>query len=144
MRIRLAAGRSRGMNTSAATMASGATITLIPNAHRHVALVVRIPPSTGPRARPTPTVAPHAPNAVARSRPWNVVDRIDNVAGSMSDAPMPSINASPTMRLGTFHESAARSDPPQNNAAPITKMRRWPYTSPRRPPMMRRLAKVSA
>ena len=106
--------------------------------------MVRNPPITGPRATPTPTVAPHAPNAVARSRPWNVVDNTDNVAGNMSDAPMPSINASPTMRLGTFHDSAASNDPPPNNAAPITKIRRWPYTSPRRPPMMRRLAKVSA
>ena len=35
MLIRFAAGRSRPMNTSAPMMASGATITLMPNAHRH-------------------------------------------------------------------------------------------------------------
>ena len=52
------------------------------------------------RRRRRPTVAPHAANAVARSRPWNVVDRIASVAGSISEAPMPSMIASPTMRLG--------------------------------------------
>jgi hypothetical protein len=107
-------------------------------------LVVRKPPTTGPSAAPAPTVAPHAANAVARSRPWNVVEMIDSVAGSISDAPMPSISASPTMRLGMFHDSAASNEPVPKSAAPMMKMRRWPYTSPRRPPMMRRLAKVSA
>ena len=50
---------------------------------------MRKPPTTGPDAAATPAVAPQAANAVARSRPWNVLDRIASVAGSISDAPMP-------------------------------------------------------
>ena len=86
--------------------------------------MVRKPPTTGPRAAPTPTVAPHAANAVARSRPWKVVEITASVVGSMSEAPIPSIRASPTMRLGMPHDNAASNEPPPNSAAPITKMRR--------------------
>ncbi len=86
--------------------------------------MVRKPPITGPSATPTPTVAPQAPKAVARSRPWNVVEMIDSVVGSISDAPMPSMIASPTIRLGMFQDSAASSDPAQNSEAPMMKMRR--------------------
>src|SRR5215207_8941364 len=103
-----------------------------------------MPPSTGPSAAPAPTVAPQAPKAVARSRPWNVVEMIDNVVGSISEAPMPSMIASPTIRLGMSHESAASNEPAPNSAAPMMKIRRWPNTSASRPPMMSRLAKVSA
>ena len=49
---------------------------------------------------------------------------IDRVVGNMSDAPMPSMSASPTMRVGTFHETAARSEPAQNSPAPMVKIRR--------------------
>ena len=106
---------------------------------------MRKPPTTGPNATATPAVAPHAANAVARSRPWNVLERIASVAGSMSDAPMPSMIASPRMSCG--HRTAratAMSEPTPNSAAPMMKMRRWPYTSPSRPPMMSSVAKVSA
>ena len=61
---------------------------------------------------------------------------IDSVVGSISDAPMPSMIASPTIRLGMLHESAASNEPPPKSAAPMMKMRRCPNTSARRPPMM--------
>ncbi len=105
---------------------------------------MRKPPTNGPSATPAPAVAPHAANAVARSRPWNVVEMMASVAGNISDAPVPSMSASPTIRLGTPHDNAARSEPPANSPAPMQKMRRWPKTSPSRPPMISRLANVSA
>ena len=103
---------------------------------------MRKPPTTGPDAAATPAVAPHAANAVARSRPWNVVERIASVAGSISDAPMPSMIASPRIIMPTECETDASSDPTPKNAAPITNIARWPYTSPRRPPMISNVANV--
>ncbi len=72
---------------------------------------MRKPPTTGPNAAATPAVAPQAANAVARSRPWNVVDRIASVDGSINDAPMPSMIASPRMSCGTDVETDATSEP---------------------------------
>ena len=79
---------------------------------------MRKPPTTGPNAAATPAVAPHAANAVARSRPWNVPERIASVAGSISDAPMPSMIASPIMSCGTDVETDAmkRADAEQRGA----------------------------
>ena len=37
---------------------------------RHERPLVSTPPSTGPTATATPVVAPKAPNATPRSRPW--------------------------------------------------------------------------
>ena len=124
-------------------MASGAMITLIRNAHRHEKSVVSRPPTTGPRPAAEPAAAPQAAKAMARPRPWKVFESSAKVDGSISDAPMPSIRASPTIRLATFHETEASSDPAANSAAPTMNTRRCPYTSPRRPPIMRNVAKVS-
>ena len=55
---------------------------------------------------------PQAANAVARSPPWNVVDRMASVAGSISDAPRPSMIASPSDEAGRrSDDSAAISEP---------------------------------
>ncbi len=105
--------------------------------------MVRKPPTTGPNATPTPAVAPHIANAVPRSLPRNVPDRIASVAGIMSAAPMPSMTASPITSSGTDCEIDATKEPRPNSAAPMMKIRRWPYTSPSRPPMMRNVANVS-
>ena len=85
---------------------------------------MRKPPTTGPNAAATPAVAPHAANAVARSRPLNVVDRIARVEGSISDAPMPSMIASPMISWVTDVEIDATSDPTPKSAAPMMKIRR--------------------
>src|SRR5581483_6063403 len=125
---RAAPGRRGGgaMNRKAPTIASGAMITLIPNDHRHDTSVVRNPPTSGPRPAADPAIAPHAANAAARSRPWKLVDSSDSVAGSIIEAPMPSITASPRMRLPTFHERAASSEPVAKIPAPMMNMRRLP------------------
>ncbi len=77
-------------------------------------------------ATASPAVAPHAANATARSRPWKVVDRIASVAGSISDAPQPSITASPITSTGTEPASEASSEPPAKMAAPTMNVRRGP------------------
>ncbi len=119
-------------------------ITLMRNAQRHEKSVVRNPPTTGPSPAADPATAPHAANAIARPRPRKVFDSSASVVGSMSDAPRPSMTASPSTRLATFHESDASSEPAVNNAAPMMKTRRCPKMSPSRPAMMRKVAKVSA
>ncbi len=78
---------------------------------RHEYSVVRKPPRIGPNATDAPATAPHAANALGRSAPVNVVERIDSVAGIIIDAPMPSISASPTNSVGTEVEIDARNDP---------------------------------
>ena len=125
-RGRLAARTSGCIDTSAPITMIGAMITLMRNAHRHEYVVVRKPPTMGPNATAVPATAPHAANAFARSAPWNVFDRIDSVAGIIIDAPMPSINASPTKRVGTEWEIEARSDPMPKTDAPMMNMRRCP------------------
>src|SRR5450631_3788221 len=107
-------------------IATGAMMTLIRNAHRHEYSVVRKPPTTGPNAAAAPAVAPHTANAGPRSGPLNVVDRIASVAGSISEAPILSMIASPAIRLPTDHETDASSEPAPNSEAPMMKIRRCP------------------
>ena len=99
------------MNSMAPMMASGAMITLIRNDQRHEKSVVSKPPMTGPSPAADPATAPQAAKAMARPRPWNVFDSRASVAGSISEAPSPSMRASPTTRLATFHDSEASSEP---------------------------------
>ena len=104
--------------------------------------MVRKPPSSGPNATAAPMTAPQAANAVARSRPTNVLDMMPIVAGSMSEAPAPSMIASPITSTTTPVDSEASSDPAPNSAAPTMNMRRAPKMSPSRPPMISSAAKV--
>ncbi len=71
-------------------------------------------------------MAPHAAKAVPRSRPLKVLDRIASVAGSINEAPMPSMIASPTISSATDRDTDASSEPTPNSATPMMKMRRWP------------------
>ena len=150
--IRIAPGTSRGSRTpvrgigfvrsSTPRIASGANTTLIMNAQRHENSVVRNPPNSGPKATAAPMVALHIPNAVPRSRPWNVRVRMAREAGAMNAAPMPSMIASPTTSMGTPVDSAAMSDPIAKSVAPVMNIRRGPWMSVSRPPMMSSAAKV--
>ena len=105
--------------------------------------MVRNPPINGPSATAAPAVAPQTANAVARSWPWNVDERMPSVAGIISDAPMPSMIASPKISTGTDWASDASSEPTPNSAAPMMNIRRAPKRSASRPPMISRLANVS-
>ena len=80
-------------------------------------------PGTGPRvARFEEDFRTYvgAANAVARSRPTNVVERMESVAGIISDAPMPSMSASPRKSVGTDVEIDAMNEPRPNVATPAT------------------------
>ncbi len=113
------------------------------SAQRHEYCVVRNPPTSGPNATDAPATVPHAANATARSAPTNVVERMESVAGISSDAPIPSMIASPSTSMGTECDTDASSDPTPKMTAPTMNVRRWPYISPSRPPMIRNVANVS-
>ena len=88
--------------------------------------MVRKPPTTGPKATAAPATAPHTANAFERSLPVKVVDRMASVAGSISDAPMPSMRLSPSRSVGTEVAIDARNEPTPNSAAPSVNIRRAP------------------
>ena len=79
---------------------------------------MRKPPTSGPNATAAPATVPHAANAIARSAPTNVVDRIESVAGISSDAPMPSMIASPSTSVGNRvrHRREQRTDAEDHRA----------------------------
>jgi hypothetical protein len=83
-------------------------------------------------------------NAFARSASSKVVEMIASVAGIISEAPTPSMTASPRISALTDQEATASSDPTLNSAAPITKIRQCPCMSPSRPPITSKAAKVNA
>jgi hypothetical protein len=55
-----------------------------------------------------------------------VVEMIDNVAGNIRDAPMPSMSASPMKSVGTDVEIDASPEPNAKINAPTTNVRRCP------------------
>ena len=57
--------------------------------HRHESHDVSRPPASGPIATAAPTVAPHTPNAVPRSRPWNSCESSASAVANMIAPPMP-------------------------------------------------------
>ena len=97
----------------------------------------------GPKATAAPKLDAHAAKAVARTGPWNVLEMIEIVAGSINDAPMPSISASPRTSTGTVLAIEAMNEPAPNRAAPTMNMRRAPKMSAKRPPITRNVANVS-
>ena len=62
--------------------------------------------------------APRRERDRARSAPTKVVDRIESVAGMSSDAPIPSMIASPSTSVGTECETDARNEPMPKITAP--------------------------
>src|SRR5689334_8210452 len=102
-----------------------------------------MPPMNGPNAPAPPAMAPHTANATPRSRPRNVADRIDNVAGSIIAAPTPSISDSPTKSWTTDCDSDAMSEPTANSDAPMKNIFLRPTMSPSRPKLMSSDAKTS-
>ena len=72
----------------------------------------------------------------------NIDDSVARDAGKSSDAPMPSMIASPSTSAGTPFACDAMSEPPANTTAPIAKARRGPIMSPTRPPITSRLPSV--
>ena len=57
--------------------------------HRHPSVSVRAPPTSGPTATATPTVAPHAAIALPRSRPSNSWPMSASPVANIAAPPMP-------------------------------------------------------
>ena len=57
--------------------------------HRHDSHEVSIPPASGPIATAAPITAPHSPNAVPRSRPWNSCERRASAVANIIAPPIP-------------------------------------------------------
>ncbi len=97
------------------------------------------PPSTWPATAPRPMVAPKADIALARSSTGNIVLIRARTCGTISAAVAPC-----RMRKATsaqpFGAMPHSSEATANRAMPRTNRRRWPYRSPRRPPVIRPLA----
>ncbi len=104
---------------------------------------MRMPPTYGPSAPAPPATAPHTANAMPRSRPRNVAEMIDSVAGSIMAAPMPSRNDSPAKSCSGDCDTDAMNEPTANSVAPAKKSFRRPMMSPNRPKLINSDAKIS-
>ncbi len=118
-------------------------MTLMRKPHRHEKSLVSQPPTTGPNAAEAPATPPQRANALALAGPWKVVDSVASEAGSSSDAPTPSINASPVASIAVLVARDASNEPLAKSNVPATKVRRTPKRSPMRPPMMSKLPRIS-
>ena len=93
--------------------------------HRHDRPVVSTPPITGPMATATPVVAPKRPNAVPRSLPEKVEDRIARPVAKTAAPPMPwNARAAPSVTMSGANPQSA--EPSVNSDSPIMKMRLRP------------------
>jgi hypothetical protein len=110
---------------------------------RQPTYVVSAPPTNGPIATASPTVAPQIPNAVPRSRPWNSWEMI---ASETANIPAPPIPCTPRARINQSGELAA----PQSAEAAVKiaiatrKTRFRPIRSPSEPALRSVVASVSA
>ncbi len=98
------------------------------------------PPTTGPSAMLTPTVAPQTPMARARSlASVKVLVMIDMATGFSIEPPTAWIirAAISQLRLG---ERLQSSEPRVNSTSPVWKVRRRPSRSPMEPESISRLA----
>ena len=96
--------------------------------------VMRAPPAIGPRAMAIPVVAPHNPNALARSRRSSKTTvNVESVAGKMNAALAP-INARAVKSVETLCENAASSENTENANSPICMTRLRPKRSESPPP----------
>src|SRR3954471_15045565 len=78
---------------------------------------VRTPPTSGPTATAAPVVAPHTPNAVPRSRPWNVAARSASDVANIAAAPTPWSARASSRNSGEL-ASAQSSDAAVNRPRP--------------------------
>ena len=110
---------------------------------RHPTVVTSTPPTTGPKARETPTTAPQIPTAWARSRGMvNVFVMIDMATGFSMDPPTAWTMRKMT-RVPRLGARLQRRDPTANVHSPMMKVRRRPKRSAVEPEIIRRLASTS-
>ena len=101
------------------------------------------PPMSGPTATAAPVVAPHTPNAVPRSRPWNVAASSASDVANIAAAPMP-CSARASSRNSGEVASAHSSEAAVKTASPVVKMSRRPNRSASEPAVSSSAASDSA
>ncbi len=101
------------------------------------------PPSTGPRARLTPTVAPHTPIACARSRASVKTLRMIDIATGLSIDPPIACSMRNTISQPSLGAALHSSDPSVNSTSPSSNTRRRPKRSAIEPDSISRLASTS-
>ncbi len=104
---------------------------------------VRKPPSSGPIAAEAAIVAPHAPNAVPRSRPRNSCASSDSEVANMIAPPIP-WPARASTRNSELGDSAHSSEVRLNSPSPIMNRSLRPYRSASEPIVSSTEASVSA
>ena len=92
---------------------------------RHERPLVSTPPRTGPMATATPVVAPKAPKATPRSRPWNAEAIRASAVANIAAPPIP-WNARASVRNVMSWAAPQAMEPSVNSAVPITKRSRRP------------------
>ena len=135
--------RDSGTKRIVSASASRPTGMLIQKIDRQPTDCTSAPPTTGPSARLTPTVAPHMPIACARSRgSVKTLRMIDIATGLSIDPPTPwsMRKAISQPRLGARLQS---SEPSVNSTRPSWNTRRRPKRSPIEPDSISRLASTS-
>ena len=110
---------------------------------RHDSPEVSTPPSTGPMATATPVVAPKAPKATPRSRPWNAEAMRASAVANIAAPPMP-WKARAICRKRTSWAAPQAMEPTMNSPVPITNSNRRPYRSASDPAVSSRAARLSA
>ena len=110
---------------------------------RQPTYVVSAPPTSGPIATASPTVAPQIPKAVPRSRPWNSWEMIASETANIPAPPMP---CAPRARISQSGDCAApqSAEAAVNIAIATRKTRLRPLRSPSDPAVSIVAARVSA
>ena len=144
-------GQSIGSGSGAFRLASFVVVrtmapipigTLTKKIHSQPRPSVSAPPTSGPTATAPPIVAPQAPIAVPRSRPWNSCAISASEVANIAAPPTP---CSPRARLSSVAspEIPHRKEAKVKTANPMLKIRRRPIRSANEPAVSRKAARVS-
>ena len=137
--------RLLGTNSTVAATSRMPTGTLMRKIPRHpvpsTSAVTSHPPRSSPAIAPIALSAPTTPNIGPRSSGANMTCTLESTCGTMMPA-----NAPCTTRVVTsmspLHAREASPDATVKPMTPMSKMLRLPNMSPRRPPVMRSVAKA--
>src|SRR3954468_7183905 len=140
-----AASGSRDSSTrmSDTTIAPIPIGTLMRKIDSHPTDSVSTPPTSGPMATAAPVVAPHTPNAVPRSRPWNVAASSASDVANIAAAPTPCRARASSRNSGEL-ASAQSSDAAVKSPRPAVNSSRRPNRSASDPAVSSSAASDSA
>ena len=135
--------RDSGTKRIVSASATRPTGMLIQKIERHPSDCTNAPPTTGPSARLTPTVAPHMPIACARSRASVKTLRMIDIATGFSIEPPTACSIRKAISQPRLGAALHSSEPSVNSTSPVWKTRRRPSRSPIDPDSISRLASTS-